>query len=262
MVAQVMEATKRGHRAMEYGELASLPVLTPASSSYVPVPHGDFALNVHRLGEQVLGPQGFTLANAEYIVSKDAGRMFMMQAFEHGSRPDLKLAIAGRNSTDRSLSAAVAIGAQVVACTNGVIAGEISVMRKHTGDVLRYLEENLIISFHRATGGWNDVQEDIEKFREVSLTDTEAYRTIGEMWGKGILLPTHLNKVKRNWHEDEKFPERNLWSLYNNATEVFKGSPPHNIMQHHLGLHSWAREQISRPEDETLNLSVGEELNN
>ena len=261
-MVNIMESTARGHKAAQFEDLGSMPVLTEASSTYTPLPHLDFAMNVHRIGEEILGPKGFSLNGAQYTVSADMGKLYMAQAFDHDDREDLKLMVAGRNSTDKSMMAAVAVGAQVTICTNGIISGEISVMRKHTGDVFRYLEDNLILSFHRATAGWNDLQADIEKFKETPLDDREAYRIIGEMWGDNILLPNHLNKVRKHWHEDDDFADKSLWSLYNAATEAFKGLPPQKIMQSHLALHTFAREQVTPETPETAHFSVGDALNN
>ena len=243
-MTEIMES-KRGHEEVLFDDLRQISPLEPETKSYTPLAHYEFAHNVNRIGEMILGPQGFSLNGARYCVSNDGGKMFMTQEFDHEERDDIKLAIAGRNSTDKSMLAAVAVGGQVTVCTNGIISGEITVMRKHTGNVFQYLEDNLILSFHKATNGWHDLQNDIRLMQEIPVDDSEAYRLIGEMWGKRIISPNQMNPVRKHWEENEQFPNRDLWRLYNGVTDVFKGLPPQTIMKKHLQLHDWSREKTA-----------------
>mgnify|MGYP003110979482 CR=1 FL=1 len=246
----ILTYSDKNAREVTFDELPHIQPLEEKTATYTPLPHYDFAQNVARLGVEMLGPHGFELNGSRIVVNKDAGRMFMVQAFNHNERSDLKLAVAGRNSTDKSCLAAVAIGAQVTACLNLCIGGKIRVVRKHTGDIFSYLNDNLVLAFHKATDGWNDMQADVEAMKKSTLDDREACRLIGQFWHSGLLMPQQMTAVRKRWENppQNEFKDRTLWSLYNGVTDVYKQLPPTTIMQKHLKLHAHMREEILYPE--------------
>ena len=234
------------HHEVSYEGLAELGSHTEATESYTPILHQEFAYNLHKIGSQMLEQKGFTLNGAQYVVSKDGARMFMAQVFDHPDRDDIRLTMAGRNSTDKSMIAAAALGAQVAICTNGMISGAIRVMRKHTGDAQQYLRDHLVLAFYNATEEWHNLQIDVEEFKAKNFSDRDAYESMGELWGNRIIPNTHLNPIKKLWKESALFPERNLRSFYNCCAELMKGLPPQRTMDQHLRLHSWARDRVGR----------------
>jgi len=71
------------------------------------------------------------------------------------------------------------------------------------------------------------------------LTDDDAYKLTGLLYGRGILTPRQIPVVKREWQDPShaEFADRNAWSFYNAVTEALKTSPPHRIMERHIALH-------------------------
>ena len=140
---------------------------------------------------------------------------------EHAS--GLKLQFAFANSTDRSLRAKFGLGAKVMVCSNGIVAGEIVVTRKHTPGLKAYLAENLTEALHKAPQEFGELCKTAETWQQYPLTDLLAHRLIGEWWGQGIISPAKLGQIKKHWEADMDFPDKTLWSLYNACTESFKG---------------------------------------
>ena len=81
--------------------------------------------------------------------------------------------------------------------------------------------------------------KDSDQMKALPFTDIEAYKTIGLLWGEGILLDRQIKPVREEWLKPShpEFQPRNAWSFYNACTSALKTSTPHKIMEHHIKLH-------------------------
>jgi hypothetical protein len=63
-----------------------------------------------------------------------------------------------------------------------------------------------------------------------------------------LIEPRQFMKVSREWRkpQHEEFEPRNMWSLYNAFTEVYKGLQVHEVMDRHIQLHRFAAGVISQ----------------
>ena len=156
------------------------------------------------------------------------------------------LSIGFRNSYDKSLSVGLAVGGQVFVCDNLCLSGEVTVLKKHTLNVITSIESLALSAIYKSRSAFNQIQNDAEVMKGIPLSDDDAYRTIGLLYGNGILTPRQIPVVKNEWlkpsHDD--FEGRNVWSFYNACTESLKSSPPQSIMERHLMLHN----QIAGPQ--------------
>lgn len=250
----LVKGSRAKHRNVSLNHLRGIHPLEEKTNTYSPLHHYDFATNTARLGESMLKQHGFELNGGQYVITEDGSKMFMVQSFQHKDREDLKLSVAGRNSTDKSLASAIALGATVYCCTNLVINGTIQIFRRHTGDIYTYLQDNLILAFHKAIDSWSSLQTDMSAMQQIPLVDDEAFRIIGHMWGRGLLQPQQMTQVKARWDapEQEEFEPRNYWSLYNNITDVYKKLGPANTMQKHMHLHRFTRDVILKTPDAVI----------
>ena len=87
---------------------------------------------------------------------------------------------------------------------------------------------------------------DRQRMQEVELSGDRAYEIIGLAFGRKLIGPRQFINVVREWRTAryEEFKDRNLWSLYNGFTEVYKGLPIHVVMDRHIKLHKFALELI------------------
>lgn len=131
---------------------------------------------------------------------------------------------------------------------NLAMAGELVVMRRHTGGIIEELRDQLVLTFHRAHQTWDSLVEDRRRMQAFELTDDQAHGIIGRAFGRGLMEPRQFIRVSREWRRPRhaEFEPRNLWSLYNAFTEVYKGLPIHHVMEKHIRLHKFAKEVISR----------------
>lgn len=216
-------------------DLALIPI-PEATESYSPVPHNHLADTLSVISRDIL--TGFRLEREHYAVARSGNQMFgvLVYAADHN---ELGLSIGFRNSYDKSMSIGIAIGAEVFVCDNLAFSGDITVLRRHTGNVWASLEDVAISTLYRSKKNFYKLIEDSEVLRGRMLDTREAFKMMGLMFGHGILTPRQLPVVKREWLKPshEAFQPRNMWSLYNACTEALKGCPPLVIMERHIALH-------------------------
>ena len=223
-------------------ELAAIP-LPKETRSYKPVSHQALAIMLSTIASDLL-PE-FELVNMQFGLARDGAQMFGIHTFKNGSSA-MGLSIGFRNSYDKSLSVGLAVGGQVFVCDNLCLSGEVTVLKKHTLNVITSIESLALSAIYKSRSAFNQIQNDAEVMKGIPLSDDDAYRTIGLLYGNGILTPRQIPVVKNEWlkpsHDD--FEGRNVWSFYNACTESLKSSPPQSIMERHLMLHN----QIAGPQ--------------
>jgi len=224
-----------GGERVELNDLKAVP-LPEETNSYKPVSHYDLAINLAHVSQDLL--RGYELVKSQFGLARKGHQMFGVHTFKNGS-DKLGLSIGFRNSYDKSMSVGIAIGASVFVCDNLALTGEIAIMRKHTVNVWNDLEEMAITTIYRSQHNFHRIVEDANWMRGIDIGNDDAYRLIGLLFGRGVLTPRQLPVTKREWLKPAypDFEPRNLWSLYNAATEALKSTPPHKIMERHIALH-------------------------
>ena len=229
------------HCGAELVELESLKSieLPEETRTYKPVPHYDLVMNTMNSGDIFLKPQGYNLESTNFGLGRKGNHMFFTLNYgREGARNGLT--IGGRNSYDKTTSIGLAAGMHVFVCDNLMFSGDqVTYLRKHTGNVMDDMEIMLMRIMKSADSEWLRMTEVSENMETELLSNGEAYRWMGLLYGKGILTPRQLPIVKDNWlnPEYDDFKERNMWSFYNACTEALKTSPPNQILNRHIKLH-------------------------
>ena len=217
-------------------ELRNIPI-PPETPTYKPVSHYDLATNLAEVSGSLL--RGFELERTQYGLAREGNQLFGVHTYRNGS-DSMGLSVGFRNSYDKSMSVGIAVGASVFVCDNLSLVGEISIMRKHTQFVHRDLEELAITTLYRSQHNFTRIVEDSEEMQGQYLSDNDAYRLLGLLYGNGIITPRQIPVVKKEWltPSHEEFEDRSTWSFYNAVTEALKTSPPNRIMERHIALHN------------------------
>jgi len=217
-------------------DLAAIP-LPQETRTYKPVAHHELATMLGAIASDLL-PE-FELVNTQFGLARDGQQLFGVHTLKNGSSA-MGLSIGFRNSYNKSLSVGIAVGSTVFVCDNLCLHGDVTVLKKHTLNVVASIESLALSAIYKSRSAFNQIQTDAEVMKGIPMSDDEAYRTIGLLYGNGIITPRQIPVVKNEWltpsHDD--FEERNLWSFYNSVTESLKSSPPQSIMERHLNLHS------------------------
>jgi hypothetical protein len=223
-------------------ELATIP-LPQQTDSYQPVPHADLVKMIETIGQDILS--GYRFDREDYGLARDGRQLFGTHTYRVSEDDQMGLTIGFRNSYDKSLSVGLAVGASVFVCDNLAFTGDLTVMRKHTSNVLTDLEDMVIATIFRCRKNYCQITSDAESMAEHALADDDAFKMLGLLFGKGVLTPRQLPIVKKEWMKPSypDFEPRNLWSFYNACTEGLKGSPPAKIMEKHIALHQLITER-------------------
>jgi hypothetical protein len=223
-------------------ELAMIP-LPERTDSYQPVPHAELVTMVETIGRDIL--TGYRFDRDDYGLARDGRQLFGTHTYRVPEDDQMGLTIGFRNSYDKSLSVGLAVGASVFVCDNLAFTGDLTVMRKHTSNVLTDLEDMIIATIYRCRKNYRQIASDSELMEEQALADDEAFKMLGLLFGKGVLTPRQLPIVKKEWLKPTypDFEPRNMWSFYNACTEGLKGTTPAKIMERHIQLHNLLTER-------------------
>jgi hypothetical protein len=226
------------HRGSELVTRDQLDLIkTPEKTdSYIPVSHHSLADKVLTISRDIL--RDYSLAGEKYAVARQGNQMFALLKFKSDNE-EMGLSVAFRNSYDKSMSVGIAIGASVFICDNLALHGDIAVMKKHTLNVWNALEDIAIATLYRAQRNFDKVVIDSRRMKEIPLKDDEAFRLMGYLYGHDLVSPRQLTVLKDEWLKPshEEFRDRNMWSLFNGATEALKSCPPTVIMEKHAGVY-------------------------
>ena len=216
-------------------ELRQIPI-PEETPTYKPVSHYDLATNLAEVSGTLL--RDYQLEKSQYGLARDGNQLFGVHTYRNGS-DSMGLSIGFRNSYDKSMSVGIAIGASVFVCDNLALTGEIAIARKHTSNVWQDLEALTITTIYRSQHNFTRIVEDAQVMQGQHLSDNDAYRLIGLMYGNGIISPRQIPVVKKEWltPQHDAFEDRNTWSFYNAVTEALKTAPPTKIMERHIALH-------------------------
>jgi hypothetical protein len=150
--------------------------LPPETPTYKPVSHYALVQKVLTVSQDLL--KGFHLEREQYAIAKEGRQFFGVLNFA-GDHPDVGLAVAIRNSLDRSMSIGFAMGGSVFCCDNLALTGDITIMRKHTTNVWKDLEDLLVTTLYNNRNNYMKILEDSDHMVQIGLTDEAAWQLMG-----------------------------------------------------------------------------------
>lgn len=215
--------------------------------SHQPIPHGGMI----DLFRQELNRRQFHVQNECHNLAKDGARYFGLFQVTHGLRKaetERSTIIGLRNAHDKAFSAGICAGDAPFVCDNLIFSNEIVVGRKHTGEIDHLLKEisgKITLALGKLFTMWSTQDNRVNAYKDKEITNAEANDLIIKAYqAKAINLqriPDVLNQWESSDHPD--FWDRNVNSLYNAFTEVYKGnlflnSSPSTLMNRSHGLHS------------------------
>ncbi len=220
-------------------ELADVPCPAP-TDTWSPIPHAEvvdvLTKRVREKGLRVRDQQLTLVDGALYPspgvkVEIKGARLFGKLdlepipgvEFPDGCIPSLGV----RNSTDKSYALSILAGARVLVCSNGVLAGEYVVTRRHTSGI--DLGESIDRALDMFMESVKDFGELYELLRGQRLSMTKAKSLVVDCAAAGAIPSAHILPVVREFEKPKhrEFRQRNAWSLYNAITEAsFKRMSP------------------------------------
>jgi hypothetical protein len=199
-------------------------VTTPnRTESYQPIPHADL-ISIFR--EQMKNAR-LNIKQELHTTARFGQRYFGLFEIDMGKEGAKSGTIVGlRNSHDKSFPAGICAGNAPFVCSNLAFHNEITLGRRHTVNILRDLPQIVSRAIGKLGDMWTRNETRVTKYAETPLTDDQAGTLILRSYRAGAIGKTMIADVLDQWekplHED--FAPRNLWSLHNAFTEVYKGN--------------------------------------
>ncbi len=210
-----------GADAVERDQLTRTPA-PPRTLTWRPVPH----LEVLQTVEAALGGHGLNISGQAHGLSHEDKRYFgLLEVCATNADASYRWVVGVRNSHDKTFPAGIVAGTQVLVCDNLSFAGEISLARKHTSNILRDLPRLAWEAVSRLRGFWQKQDQRIEAYANTRLRDPDAHDLMIRAVDSGVCSNAAIPKVLSHWREPQhaEFQPRTLWSLQNAFTEALKG---------------------------------------
>ncbi len=213
-------------REVDLDELRSLPVHAIETRSFKPMAH-------HELVDTVLDQadaQGLEVESMRLGVSNGAdkmpvakffGMLFLASVITEG----VKVIIGLRNALDKSRSAAMGLGGQVMVCENEDIHADVVIFRRHTTNIRRDIPSLIWSGLRRIPEFADDRARQIETMKSRFMSVPDSHDLLIRAYDAGAIGIRELPKVLaefRKVENDERFGECNLWNNYNAFTETKK----------------------------------------
>lgn len=131
-----------------------------------------------------------------------------------------------RNSHDKSFSLSILSGARVFVCANGVLSAEHCIARKHTSGLeLGAMIDMAMDAFMQSISGFQRMYEHLQSQQ---LSTRRAHSTIIHLAQAGAFSSSDILPVVAAFEQPShpEFKDRNMWTLYQAATEVMKKQSP------------------------------------
>lgn len=220
-------------------ELCLLPI-PEETNTYTPISHKEI---IESIKEQ-LDKKGFSIRTSNYKSDASGQKLIGLYGIEH-SDSELNLMMGFRNSYDKTMSAGIVLGAQVIVCENGMISGDIRVVRKHSGEANIIINTGILESINRFEEEFRTMQTDRDLMKDITLNIQQKAEALGRMYiEKGIISQTQLGAIKNEFSDSKDFRDNTLWSFYNNITESLKSEHPSTYIEKHIKLHHFIKDNM------------------
>ncbi len=203
------------------------------TKSYTPITHSSIITTIEDMCEendlQIIDRSYQTNNNYSQVTGK----------FTLSLKDDIMGCMVGfQNSYDKTLSVKAVAGASIFCCSNGMMLGDSTMMRKHTGD-----SDFELVAF--VTNSINNAVTDFEKtivmrdnMKRITLTDHSLNALVGDLFLKDEVLRTEqltlIRQEFKNPTYDYGVDKHNLWNVYNLFTDSIerKSHPSLYFKQH------------------------------
>tara|TARA_R110002051_G_scaffold321795_2_gene410429 strand:+ start:9938 stop:10831 length:894 start_codon:yes stop_codon:yes gene_type:complete len=249
-----------------YLENAMLP---NHGNSYTVVSHKSVIDNTLAL----LQANGFTIqkeiyrANMNANVAQGIYHIYPSQTTDQEivTETELGMMFAWTNSYDKSTRFQCAVGAYVMVCYNGMIAGDMmNFKRKHTGSADYDVKVHLTDQIKNAEKYYKRILKDKEALKSIKLSCHQQSELAGRLFIEEDLLDSQqitCVKSEINKPSHDYISTDSAWTFYNHVTFALKKAHPRDWMQSTQDFHDFMTAQCLNNSTLNPNNIKGYELN-
>jgi len=194
------------------------------SVSYQPISHN---LLIDKTRKHLDGA-GFEVVGESHNLARSGKRYFGLFEVTHPDREttDRGTIIGLRNAHDKCFPAGLCAGDAPFVCDNLIFTNTVKLARRHTKNILTELDAVISRTLGRLFDFWVGQDTRIKSYKSFDLTDPQVNDLVIRAYQAGAVPKTKIADVVNQWDKSDHpaFWERNMNSLYNAFTQVYKGN--------------------------------------
>lgn len=229
--------------------------------SHQPIAHDELVVRT----KDSLVKRGFTIQDELHSLARDNQHYFGLFSVDHPDRDesDRGCVVGVRNSHDKTFPAGLCAGDAPFVCDNLIFTNTIKLARRHTRNILNDLDFMINRALGKLFGFWHGQDERINAYKNHSIGNVLAHDLIIKAVRAGALPKSKILDVADQWESSDhlEFKDRNVNSLYNAFTEIYKGNLvalPNRSDALHSVLDSYVDFNIDNHVDNTIDIEVAE----
>jgi len=208
--------------------------------SHKPVP---FSQGIDLI-QDVAEAKGFRFGEEQYAMARNDTQLFGLIEVLNFTCEEEKICFGVRSANNKTLPWELCGGAALSICTNLDLFGSVVLKRKQTTFIMRDLRAMVEGFMGQFTESVEQRAEQVARYKAAQMQDSTVNHTIIQMLRQGIINTQRVEKVVSEYYEPSHVEhlndngERTNWTLFNAATEAFKGSPVSTYTQRSQKLHT------------------------
>jgi hypothetical protein len=218
---------------------------------------------------QLLADSGFIIQKELYRANMDAN---VAQGIYHilpintvdptiMEEKELGMMFAWTNSYDKSTRFQCAIGAYVMVCHNGMVAGDMmNFRRKHTGSADHDIRMQISNQIKNGEKYYKRILTDRDAMRNTNLSLQEQAEIAGRLYiNEDILDAAQMSCVKAELEKpsyDYQCDQENAWTFYNHVTHALKKAHPRDWLSDSQNFHDFMTARVLSK----MNITMNDEL--
>jgi hypothetical protein len=208
--------------AVEFADIGNVP-LPETTRSFVPVSHNRMV----EIFRDQLAEKGLSVIKEHHTLAKYGQNYFGLFQIDMKKDGATSGTVVGlRNSHCKDFRAGICAGNAPFVCDNLVFHNEIVIGRRHTTNIMLDLPKKMGEALGKLGEMWTNHETRVEKYTNTNLDDETAGNLILRSYRSGAIGKNMIADVLDQWDKPlhEEFAPRNLWSLHNAFTEIYKGN--------------------------------------
>lgn len=194
------------------------------SISYHPIPHSELIERTRGHLDQA----GFSIEAECHNLARADQRYFGLFQVSHPDREssDRGTIVGLRNSHDKCFPASLCAGDAPFVCDNLIFTNDVKLARRHTKNIFQELDFVISRTLGKLFNFWVAQDERIEAYKQFDLKNAQVNDIVIRACKAGALPKSKIIDVVDQWEKSDhqEFWDRNMNSLYNSFTEVYKGN--------------------------------------
>lgn len=193
-----------------------------------------------RFIEGQLVAAGLSSWTAAYALNRKGQHFFAKYVIDvDGDNSGMGLSAVFRQSYNMQFKPAAAFGGHTFCCDNLALTGDyFVVMHKNTKNGWERFQERYVLEAWRSSPlqAFYQAKEQANNWAEITLSEREGYRVLGELAGNRILTANQASVAFGDWRKPryEDFEERNFQNLSQCVTEGLKKGPVASMPERHI----------------------------